>query len=332
MSWWPEILRKRTEDWIYAELAPDQVPPPAHTGDVDPEAAYLSVFLRSARVVDVRRGLKSFYGVVHSTIKLPHRAGDATFSVVVAPTALRDIDANRLDRVIQLNQRLLGPVPYVGGDLELEVGLFSVATADLVAPYLELLETLSRTAGVAFISAALPFVGPIVQGINLLAGGGDDTILEIGLSTTHVPPRQGHFVVVRAPKGSLEVADLRVDAADSRLVDGAGRPLGEYPYIVLEIRADPQRDDWRQIPELKAADEAIAREYRAGRREETEEALVAFRRIARTCDDLLLEDGERLAQKMEDKYLEQGPPRPTTRAAIARREFPGMAGLDLYGP
>jgi hypothetical protein len=81
---------------------------------------------------------------------------------------------------------------------------------------------------------------------------------------------------------------------------------------------------------LKAADEALVREYRAGRRQETEEALVAFRRIARTCDDLLLEDGERLAQKMEDKYLEEGPPRPTTHA-IARREFPGLAGLELYG-
>jgi hypothetical protein len=191
VAWWPEILRKRTEDWIYAELSPDQVPLPARSGEVEPESAYLSMFLRSARIVDVRRGLKRFYAVVHSTIKLPHRTGDASFSVVVAPAALRDIDTDRLDRVIQLNQRLLGPVPYVGGDLEIEVGLFSVATSDLVGPYLELLETLSRTAGVAFIGSALPFVGPIVHGINLLAGGGDVTILEFGLSSTQVPRRPG---------------------------------------------------------------------------------------------------------------------------------------------
>ena len=69
---------------------------------------------------------------------------------------------------MQLDQRLLGPVPYVGGDIQAEVGLFSVASGDLTGPYLKLLDLLSQAATVSFIGLALPFVEPIKQGINAL--------------------------------------------------------------------------------------------------------------------------------------------------------------------
>jgi hypothetical protein len=49
-------MRSRAEQWTYLYVAvqPD--------GDVEPESAYLSVFLRSAHVVDVRRVLRRPYG------------------------------------------------------------------------------------------------------------------------------------------------------------------------------------------------------------------------------------------------------------------------------
>jgi hypothetical protein len=328
---WPDILRKRTQDWIYAELAPAQVGDAAESADVVPDGAYLSVFLRSAHVVDVRKGFKRFYGVVNSVMALPHRSGQtATFATVTCPAALKNADPERLDQVIQLDHRLLGPVPYVGGDLELEVGLFSIASRDLVAPYLELLETLAGSAGVSYLSQAVPFAAPIIRGINLLAGADDDTILEIGLAGRQTPPRPGHFVVIRAPKQDLDVDGLRLDPRDHRLLDAGGAPLAGYPYLVLEVRAELTRPDWFMIPELAAAHRSLRDEYRLGRARETEDAIVAFRRLALTCDDLLSEDAGRLVAKLEEQYLEAGPPRPARRARGGARELAPLEALDLY--
>lgn len=329
---WPEILRERAQDWIYAELDAAQVGGGLAPADVAPDTAYLSVFLRSARVVDVRKGFKRFYGVVNSVIRLPHQSGHAaTFTTVACPAALKDADPARLDQVVQLNHRLLGPVPYVGGDLELEIGLFSIASRDLVAPYLELLATLSSSAGVSYVSQAIPFAGPIVKGINMLAGGDDDTVLEVGLAGRQTPPRQGHFVVIRAPKGEVRVDALRLDPNDFRLLDGGGAPLGEHPYLVLEVRAETERADWFMIPELKSAYDGIQDEYRTGSATATEHAIAAFERIAKTCDDLLFDDGKRLVEKLKEKYLETGPPRPARRGRGTARELPPLESLDLYG-
>ena len=80
---------------------------------------------------------------------------------------------------------MLGPVPYRGGDIGLEVGLFSIKSADLAKPYLSLMEDISNKAGVSMINTALQFAEPLKNGINLLVGGDVDTLLEIGISNTY---------------------------------------------------------------------------------------------------------------------------------------------------
>jgi hypothetical protein len=216
MPWWQDIWTRRSEDWTLAWL-----PSPASKAAAEAQAEqdYLSIVLKSARVVDVRKGFTTFFGTVHSYIRLPHRSnGLAEFNVVTTPGALKNVDATGIDRVLQLNQRLLGPVPYVGGDLEIEVGLFSVASANLAGPYLALLENLSKTAGVASVGAALPFAAPIVEGMKLLTSSERDVALEVGLATMQPVPKLGYCAVVRAPKATLDVRKLQIDDADFRLL------------------------------------------------------------------------------------------------------------------
>jgi hypothetical protein len=330
MNSWRDIFRKRADDWVFARLEPGQVPSTNGGQEIVADAAYISVYLRSARVLDVRKGLRNFYGVVHSKIRLPHRSGSqAEFNVVAVPTSLREVDSKRLDRVIQLDQRLLGPVPYVGGDITMEVGLFSVATADLAGPYLELLEMLSSAAGVASVAAALRFASPITHGINLLTAAADDSMLEIGVSRSESHPKSGWYVVIRASKSEFDVNSLRVDPQDGRLLDADGKPLKEFPYMVLETTAEPARDDWFQIPEISESYKSIQFEYRRGRQEQTEEAITAFCRTVLTCNDLLFCDAERLITKVKDLYLKQGPPQAGVRS-VGRTPFPDFESLDLY--
>jgi hypothetical protein len=327
-----DILHERSKDWIFSQLDPDQAPSPEPSEPIDPDESYVSVFLRSARIVNVRAGLTRFYGMVHSLIRVPHRSGeDAKFAVVTVPAMMRDLDPKRLDRVVQMNQRLVGPVPYVGGDISMEVGLLSIAAADLAGPYLQVLQMISEKAGVAYVSLAFTFADIITNGINLLTGGADKSILEIGFSVQQDSPTTGWFVAIRAPKDSLDPRTLKIDPTDNKLLAADGVSLKDYPYLVIEVQRKQNRDDWFKIPELAQAYAAIQAEFRAGDVEATQEAITAFRRIALTNNDLLERDAMRLTERLQERYAEIGPPKALhQRMRRGGREFPALETLNLY--
>jgi hypothetical protein len=328
MGWWKQIWKTKADDWVFGWLEPQQVPLGAQSGVVQPGRSYLNIFLKSARLVDVRRGLTRFYGAVHSFMKVPHQSGKtAEFQVVTTPSELMNLDSRNLDRVIQINQRLLGPVPYAGGDLEIEAGLFSVAGSDLAAPYLSLLEGLSKAAGVSFVSSALPFAGPILEGVKLLTGGNGHADLEVGLSIREPAMRCGYCVVMRAAKGAINLRSLHLDPEDFRVVDADGRTVKDYPYMVLQIDAEPKRDDWFRIPELTESYARIQELYRENS-PETNAAIEVFRRIAMTCNDLTTDDATRLAKKVRSLYKEDD----STRSAYTTgdRKPPELKEANLY--
>jgi hypothetical protein len=332
MAWWNPQWRRAAEDWTFVQLRDDRTPAGAQAL-ADADTDYLNVFLKSARVVDARIGFTTFYGAVHSFISLLHRSGTvAEFNVITAPSALKNLDTKGIDRVIQLNQRLLGPVPYAGGDLTLEIGLFAIASSNLAAPYLQLLETLSKTAGVSYLSMALPFAAPILEGMRLLTGNSQDVMLEVGISTSQPAPKLGYFAIIRGPKGELDPRRLSVDPSDFRLlIDGAA--LREYPYMVLEFTAEPMRSDWFAIPEIAAAYRHVQEEYRNGRPDALAEALTVFRRTAIASNDLQDEDARKLARKVAERYREIGPPTETTRGAAigaTRVSPPDLKDISLY--
>jgi hypothetical protein len=162
-----ELFRPVASDYTYGSL------PSASQEALQAEGAYVSIFLRSVRIVNVRKGWNKFYPVVHSYISLPHLSGKvAEFQAVTSPSHLAELDADHLDRVINLNHRLLGPVPYRGGDLTCEIGLFSVKSSDLAKPFLGVLETMASVAGVSYAALAQPFIAPLKKGVELLTGFG----------------------------------------------------------------------------------------------------------------------------------------------------------------
>ena len=317
-------MRTRSTQWTYLELPRSVEPPP-----IEPETSYLSVFLRTAHVMDVRRGLRQFYGAVNSSITMVTRSGaDAQFIATLAPTGLQNVDPSSVNRLIQINQRLVGPVPYVGGDVEAEVGLFSVASSELAGPYLKLLESLSKTSTFAFIGVALPFVEPIKQGVQLLAGGSEGTALEIGFATVWRPLRAGWVVAARVPRTDERYS---VDPDEGRLLDGAGRPVEDFPYLVLELSVLPTRDDWFRIPELAATYAELQREFRRGRPADVEDALVAFRRTALTCNDLLFDDALRLADRVRQAFVAIGPTGPQVRTSGPATALPELRSFSPFG-
>src|ERR1700675_1776105 len=139
MDWWKEIWTQPTSSWTFIEIYPHDGSVQS-TIEVEPNSAYLNIFLKSLRLRDVRKGLVRFYGAVHSFVSVPHQSGDkASFQVFTSPASLQKLDSRNADRILVLDQRLVGPVPFRGGDVDVQIGLFSIKEADVTDAYLKVL-------------------------------------------------------------------------------------------------------------------------------------------------------------------------------------------------
>lgn len=334
MGWWRDLFTKRTEDWVYATLASNQVPEEPKSNDkVAANQAYLIITLRSMRIVNVRKLTKKFYAVVHSFISLDHLSGqDAIFQTVTSPAGLGKIDPKNLDRIIQVNKELLSAVPYRGGKVGLELGLFSVEEADLAAPFIDVLETMAQHAGVGIISAAIPFIEPLKKGIDAVTDSAGGSILEIGVSTNFTPAITGWYVVMRAPKEEVSAANLLVTPSDYRLVDAQSKkPIEDYPYLVFTVSQTDQRPDWFKLPDLTKPYEELQAAVRKGDYTAAKELVTTFKRMALTSADLIRKDAVRIADLVKAETEEAlGATLTSATESTAKRELPPLESYPLY--
>lgn len=318
-----DFLLKSSTDYIFSPIADASE---AAQRTIEPNSGYVSIFLRSMRIVNVRKGWNKFYPVVHSCITLPRIDGQrGEFQVVTSPSRLAELDASHLDRVISLNHRLLGPTPFRGGDLSIELGLFSVKSSDLAKPFLGVLEEMALSAGVAFVSVAKPFIEPLKKGIDLLTGC-SDLDLEIGLATTLDKPTSGTFFVMRAERQALKSVDLKL-ADDLKLVDSSNEPVRDYPYFVFSIEFSDRRDDWYSIPEIVEIHNELMNAVRKGKRNDVDELFSVFKRSALTSPDLLDKDAHRLVEMVE-KHLANALPAVLTSTSVA--SIPPLKSIKLF--
>ena len=322
------IWRERTEDWTYGFLPAERTPYGLTKESIKPRESYINVHLQSLRITHVRRGLNKFFGAVHSYIALPHmREGLAEYLVFTTPERLKDIDAPNIDNVIQLRRRLLGPTPYQGGDVEMELALFSIKSGEMTGPFLAVLEFLSESAGVSFLSVIVPYVAPLKEGVKLLAKMSGSSSLEIGLNATQPHLETGCYVILRAPRKEIKLEELQL-RDDGHLLDPSGNLIADYPYLVFTIEATQEKDDWFNIPELKQAYAVVQEAIEADQIEDAQLALKMFRRTALFSPDLLRKDAERIVELVTKEMNEIL--QPTVTAGAAKSSLIQLSDLPLY--
>ena len=280
MGWVREFLRKEPGGTFFGPVRTvggGQQP----TGVVvEPESAYLSLYLESMRVSAVRVRAQTFHGSVTSTCTLQSRSGQrAELFAVSTPNSLREADPRHLDHVVTGTIPVVVGVPYRGGGLDAEIGLFAFPSGNLMGPYLDLLSDVAAVAS-AFLPTAGALAGaalipPVHKGLDLLFGAATGARLEVGLDHTWPVPVTGCYAVVRAPEppGGFCVGP------GGRLVDQDGAEV-RVPHLVLRLDAQRERHNWAEIPEIRAAYETIAEASRRGDLIAAREALASFRRVA----------------------------------------------------
>jgi hypothetical protein len=330
MGWVRDLLRKEPGDWFFGPVLPAGKPGPDTGGTpVEPESAYISLYLEAMRLPAVRVRGQSFYGTVASTCTIQTRSGQPVqLTAISTPAALRGADPAHLDRVVTGTIPLIDSVPYRGGALDAEIGLFSLPGSYLLGPYLDLLSEVA-TVATAFLSpagalASAALIPSVRKGLDHILGATTGARLEIGLAHAWDPPVTGHSVVVGAPEPA-EGFGLR---SDGRLLAPDGSEI-RAAYMVLRLQARTRRNNWASIPDIHAAYQVIAEAARRGDLVAAREALAAFHRTTVFSSDLLTADAQRLWQ-LVDGQVKQAFQSTPTGAQIPGVTLPALADIPLY--
>src|SRR5712671_2872078 len=132
-----------------------------------PDECYVELFVEALWLPKARYLESYYHGVVHAYSSLATLGGQrAKFALVSTPAELTAVNPKALPRVFSRTQRALGPVPWRGGDLDLEIGLFSVNSGGLADSVLDIVTSMSATGGVTFMSTAAPFVPFVRKGLQ----------------------------------------------------------------------------------------------------------------------------------------------------------------------
>jgi hypothetical protein len=297
---------------------------------VKPRKDYIEIRVKSMRVPFKIIGTRTYYGTVHSFISLNNIAsanGKATFSVVTTPTDLQNLDRTNLFNVITKDILLLGPIPYHGGDINLEAGVFSVLSDNLLAPFLKIIEDVSKTAGVSIINQALPFIGPIEDAIYHLIGYSSNNKLEVGINMPLMDGQinEGYLVVVAASGGKGYLSQLRLQN-DGRLFNRT-EEITNIPYMVLTIRAKERRGSYEDIPKIRESVTKLYNSFETGDHDIIMRFFNDFRNVVNGSPELLPLDASMIIDETYQEKVKpvldgiQKSPKPATKGKAKPKNY-----------
>lgn len=306
----PDIVNKikqrlwaRSKSFVSGWLKPIQMPPqePIAPTPLKPSEEYVEIRLKSMRIPFERVLGRRYYGAVHSYISLDTLAGTGTadFNVVTTPTELQKVDPKNVSNVIQRDIPLLGRFPYIGHDISVQAGVFSIIEEDLVAPFLKIIEDISNVAGVDIVSKAMPFVYPIQNAIYSLIGYSGDNKIEVGIK---MPLKQtGYLVAVGIDKSSSYLSKLKL-GDDGRLYED-GNEIEDYAYMVLTIKTFTKRDNISKIPYLLKAHQDLQAGVGTGDKQTILELFNAFKRQVWASPDIIHSDKKTITDDCYNKWV-----------------------------
>jgi hypothetical protein len=291
------------------------------------DESYLEIYVESLRLEKARSFATTFNGLVYASVTMA-RLGeeDLHLTAVSKPESLAKLDSNTVD-VITVSRKIIGPVAWRGGTLHLELGLLSVKTGNILTPVIDLVTQISTTAGIAFIGSVQPFIPLMTKGLDLIAGQTKDTAIEVAIDTDLTPSVTAAFAIVDAPKQSINVARLKVDQADKKLLlDGNALNRG---YCVFTLRQTDKKADFGLIPELKAKYAVFQKALSNNKKDDAADALTAFRLAALASPDIIRKDALRLAA-MAKQSFDDGFPGGIVMKGLVAHKPQELSEIGLY--
>jgi hypothetical protein len=224
---------------------------------IENDQAYFVLRIKEMYLEHTRVLWRKFYPMLHGSVKY---GGKEDISVT-GPGQLKELGESNLDRVINLNHRLAGPIPYRGDDVTVVAGLYAVPGQDATKALIDTVGKLAALGGVA-LGQALEVTNVVKSGVEGILGMGQ-TSLSLGVEDTFYqgnPFRSGLYVGISAPSAEINLSELWLK--EGQLVKGrdpiVGKPYVDYDYMILEVEKRPNREDWPSLPDIGDFNEQFA--------------------------------------------------------------------------
>jgi hypothetical protein len=289
---------------------PERAPGSPAAVTLEAEKHYFRLWLIEMSLPYGGRWFRDYYPAVQSLVQLeygPQQRPD--LPGIVGPSRLPGVTESQLGRVVQMRLPLTPLLPFKGGKVEVEVGLFAAVAKDYAQSFLKVLGAFSETLHVPQLSAALGVAGPLLNGLNEFLGA-KMASLEAGFHTAFTggaqapnPLRSGYWVTFRDPDNRYlptpELWVLRDGVSASRTAAGA-RPLRDVPYLLVQIEATTDRDDFRQLGFMKTFADALA----AADEEQRKVLWLRFLTEVRASTDVTDADKKRIQKALKSELEE----------------------------
>jgi hypothetical protein len=167
-EWLKGLLVAQAEQRLYANIPNDHVSPGIEGGLFEPDTCYLRIWLNGLYMENRRVLYQMRCPLAHAACRFNYASGAQDLRLVVGEGQSDNL-AVAVDRAVNLNYPLLGPVPYRGGDVELQIALVAMKKSDYGDQLLDYscaqsVDRQRRT------QVALPFLQPLKRGIEGLFG------------------------------------------------------------------------------------------------------------------------------------------------------------------
>lgn len=244
---WKKLFEGRASKLVWGRL------PAEHGGPVGtvatPGSVYVELRLKEMFLRTSRKLWRKFYPMLHAATK----HGGIEEHAVAGPGQLRELGDVNLERLVNLNQRLAGPMPYTGEDFSIVVGLYAIPGADASKALIDTIGTLAQLAQVG--GGAVDLVHVVKGGIERVVGL-NSAELQLGvLDTFYIgqnPLSPGLHVGIAAPPNRVNMEELWFETGTLKRGQDppSSRSYEDHDYMVLEINTSTTREDWRRLPRI----------------------------------------------------------------------------------
>ncbi len=311
---------------LYVPIPNERVDPAPSDGEFVADECYLRIWLTDLYLAHRRVLFQTRSPLVHASCRFLYWGAEQQLPLVAGPGQIEGMGA-ALDRAVNLNYRLLGPVPFRGGEVELFLALVAVQEADYGDQLLDVLGALSLLTGRGELKLALQLVQPLKRGVEGFFGLGESEV-QLGLHDTfsaspNAPNRltPGYRVVMDAADQDLDQGSLWVK--DGRLCTGptleSAALFEGADYLLFYLERVGRRDDIAGMVSIQQAwDEAISK-ARGSTDDELDIAYDTFKGTVLGSPDLIWDDQAELIERLKERV----------RAVRALRDRLGMTAADL---
>lgn len=252
------LLRSQTIRKFYGRIPDDHVADASYAPLVfEPDEAYFLITLSEMYLRDRREYWRGFIPVCLVISEFTYHNRHEVVPFFVGDQLLSSIEALVKGQQVEYrNTTVAGPLPYVGDNISLFVGLFRAEVDDFGKALFGFVARMAEAMGTCGFSPYLTIAGVVMNGLPDLLGMKN---MEFRFGTRDEfsggrrggnTLRQGYLTYANCPDNTLDASRLWVEEGQLFLGDGPGtlQPYRDNDFCLVKVGHVTERDDYRKLP------------------------------------------------------------------------------------